>query len=75
MSSVPPLPPSLPTTKWIKARASISSGACVELARVGETIALRDSKNPDAAPHHYTQAEMIAFFDGVRNGEFDHLLR
>ncbi len=71
MSSVPPAQQS---AVWIKASASISNGACVELARVDGMIALRDSKDTALAPHHYTRAEMLAFFDGVRKGEFDHLL-
>jgi hypothetical protein len=71
MSSVPPAQSSV---IWIKASASISNGACVELAKIDGMIALRDSKDPGRAAHHYTRAEMIAFFDGVREGEFDHLL-
>jgi hypothetical protein len=59
---------------WVKARASLASNACVELARVDEMIAVRDSKNPEDAPHYYTKAEINAFFDGVRNGEFNFLL-
>lgn len=60
--------------QWIKASASLASNACVELARVDGMIALRDSKNLDLLPHVYTEAEIAAFFDGVRRGEFDHLL-
>lgn len=65
---------SRPSPMWIKARASMASGACVELAQVDDMIALRDSKNPEVAPLYYTVAEITAFFDGVRKGEFDHLL-
>jgi hypothetical protein len=59
---------------WIKARASLGAGACVEVAAIGERIALRDSKNPDTPPLYYTKAEIRAFLDGARNGEFDHLV-
>jgi hypothetical protein len=60
--------------KWIKATTSMGCGACVELARDGTMIALRDSKNPEVPPLRYTMAEIAAFLDGVRKGEFDHLI-
>lgn len=71
---VSPASPGRPTPTWIKARASIANNACVELAKIGEMIAVRDSKRPELPPHQYTRLEILAFFDGVRNGEFDHLL-
>jgi Domain of unknown function (DUF397) len=61
--------------RWTKSSRSIAANACVELARAGEFIALRDSKNPDIAPFHYTFAEFDAFLYGAKRGEFDHLLR
>ncbi|MCO1657272.1 DUF397 domain-containing protein [Pseudonocardia sp. S2-4] len=59
---------------WIKASASYGNGACVELAKINGMIALRDSKNPGTPPLMYTVAELRAFLDGARKGEFDHLL-
>jgi len=59
---------------WIKSSRSVGSGACVELARDGDMIALRDSKNPGIAPFRYTHDEISAFLAGVKLGEFDHLL-
>jgi hypothetical protein len=58
---------------WIKASRSYGIGECVELAADGDLIALRDSKDPDVYLH-FTRPEMAAFLDGVRRGEFDHLL-
>ena len=58
---------------WIKARRSYGLGECVELAADGDMIALRDSKDP-AVRLHFTRAELAAFLDGARRGEFDHLL-
>jgi uncharacterized protein DUF397 len=58
---------------WIKASKSYSSGACVELAPYGETILLRDSKNPNVLLS-YSPAEIDAFIDGAKRGEFDHLI-
>jgi hypothetical protein len=60
--------------KWIKSSLSISSGACVELAASGDLIALRDSKNPDLAPFYYSHAEISAFLQAAKQGEFDHLV-
>ena len=59
---------------WIKSSRSMATGACVELAAVGDQIALRDSKNPDANPLLITRLELDAFLDGAKRGEFDHLL-
>ena len=59
---------------WVKSSQSVGTGACVELAVVGNFIALRDSKNPDIAPFYYTHTEMSAFLHGAKQGEFDHLL-
>ena len=53
----------------------MGTGACVELARDGEMIALRDSKNPDIAPFRYTNREIAAFLVGAKRGEFDHLVQ
>ena len=68
------IPPEQSGLHWIKAIRSVGANACVELARAGNMIALRDSKTPHV---HllYTQAEVEAFLDGAKNGEFDHLLR
>jgi hypothetical protein len=59
--------------QWIKALRSMGANACVELARDGEMIALRDSKNP-SVELWYTRVEIEAFLDGAKKGEFDHLL-
>jgi hypothetical protein len=58
---------------WIKASRSVGANACVELARAGDMIALRDSKNP-AIQLFYTRTEIAAFLDGAKRGEFDHLV-
>lgn len=58
---------------WFKSSFSGGIGACVEFARFGQIIALRDSKDPDVHLH-YTHAEVAAFIRGAKAGEFDHLL-
>jgi len=60
--------------KWRKASASNGNGQCVELAPMGDGIALRDSKAPDGAVLLFTRAEIAAFLDGARAGEFDDLV-
>jgi hypothetical protein len=59
---------------WIKSSRSYGIGECVELAADGDMVALRDSKNPAVAHFRFTRAEMAAFLDGARRGEFDHLV-
>lgn len=59
--------------QWIKASRSYGGGACFELARDGELIALRNSRDPNVVLR-YTFDELAAFLDGAKRGEFDHLL-
>jgi hypothetical protein len=58
---------------WTKSSKSISGGACVELAAADEDILVRNSRQPTQVIR-YTRAEILAFFDAVRDREFDHLL-
>ncbi|HEX6075368.1 MAG TPA: DUF397 domain-containing protein [Micromonosporaceae bacterium] len=63
------------TTRWVKARSSGGNGGnCIELRRNGEVIELRDSKDAGGPVLRFWPAELNAFLDGARNGEFDHLL-
>lgn len=59
---------------WIKASKSYGGNACVELAPCGEAILLRHSKSPNVLLS-YSWAEIDAFIDGAKRGEFDHLVR
>ena len=57
---------------WIKSSLSAHNGNCVEVAGLtGDTIRVRDSKNPLGGILNFTPAEWDAFIGGVRNGEFD----
>lgn len=67
--------PGRPPVRWIKASKSAYADACVELAPAEEGfIALRDSKDPEGPVLRFTEAELDAFIDGAKRGEFDHLL-
>lgn len=57
---------------WKKASASVSAGECVEIAVLdGETIGVRDSKDPDGAVLRFSRGEFRAFVAGVVGREFD----
>jgi hypothetical protein len=59
---------------WRKAAASNPNGACVEVAPLADgEIAMRNSRHPAGPALIYTRAEIAAFLDGVKNGEFDDL--
>lgn len=48
-----------------------ANGGCVEFARIGEKIAIRDSKHADSAVLTYDREEWRSFIEGVKAGEFD----
>jgi hypothetical protein len=60
---------------WLKSRHSNPSGNCVEVACLptGE-IAVRNSRFPTGPALLYTQAEIAAFLQGAKDGEFDYVL-
>lgn len=59
--------------KFRKASKSMFMGDnfCVEVAIAGDSVALRDSKDPSAGHHIFSHGEWDAFIDGVKKGEFD----
>ena len=67
-------PPQQSGLTWIKASRCHATNACVELAAAGEQIAVRNSQRPDT---HilYAHAEISAWLDGAKRGEFDHLVK
>lgn len=62
------------TAVWRKSTKTQQSGQCVEVARVGDAIGVRDSKDPHGPILTFTLGEFAAFLDGAVHGEFDDLI-
>lgn len=56
---------------WV--RAACNSSACVEAAREGDQILVRDSKDPAGPVLHFDTDEFGAFVAAVKTGDFDTL--
>lgn len=63
--------PDLSRAHWRTSSHSSGNGACVEVAEIGDIIAVRDSKDPGGPKLAFTAPEWEAFTAGVRGGEFD----
>jgi hypothetical protein len=59
---------------WIKASASQGFGMCVEVASHPDGVAIRHSLSPEDGALLFARGEFRAFLDGVKKGEFDHLM-
>jgi hypothetical protein len=57
---------------WVKSSLSFSNGNCVEVANLsGDTVGVRNSRDPEGPVLRFTPDEWHAFLGGARNGEFD----
>jgi hypothetical protein len=61
--------------RWRKSSYSGSNGACVEVADLGENVAVRNSNQPDAGTLTFTTPVMRAFIDTCKSGQLDQLGR
>ncbi|WDZ87401.1 DUF397 domain-containing protein [Micromonospora cathayae] len=53
----------LPTAEWRKSSHSGDEGACVEMAVIPPTVAIRDSKDPDGPVLLFAPTAWAAFAD------------
>jgi hypothetical protein len=66
---------SLADAAWQKATYSNPTGNCFELAKLPDgRIAVRNSRYPSGPALVYERAELAAFLDGAKAGEFDGML-
>jgi hypothetical protein len=63
--------PASADVQWRKSSYSNASNQCVEVARIGGGVAVRDSKNPGGGHLTISVAGWGAFLDGVRHGSYD----
>jgi Domain of unknown function (DUF397) len=59
-----------PEPEWRRSTAC-SATTCVEVATIGDTIAIRDSKDPESPILSYSRRDWQAFISRVKRGEFD----
>jgi hypothetical protein len=50
-----------------------NGGTCVEIAATDDGVLVRNSNRPDAGTIAFTRAELAAWIDGCKAGEFDDL--
>lgn len=52
--------------EWRKSSTSAGSGECVEVAKRGVSILVRDSRNPSSAVLSFGREQWVAFLSRVR---------
>lgn len=66
-------PASIDSLAWRKSVRSGYQGNCVELAVAGESVAVRNSRDPHGTVLAFPAAGVAAFLASIKNGELDDL--
>jgi len=62
--------------RWWKSGRSSAQGNCVETAKLsGDEVAVRNSRHAEGPALIFSQAEVRAFLEGVKDGDFDDLVQ
>ncbi|MDX3763546.1 DUF397 domain-containing protein [Streptomyces sp. AK02-04a] len=65
----------LGTEGWEKPWSGTNGGSCVEAKRLpDDSVAFRQSTDPDGPALVYTRDEMISFLEGAKSGQADFLV-
>lgn len=64
--------PDLSSAVWRTSSRSTQNGNCVEVARVGGAVAVRDSKDRTGPALVVGRDGWAALLAGIRRGDFDH---
>ena len=59
----------LSRAKWHKSRRSSATGQCVEVAYLGQAVAVRDSKDPDGPKLTFTCNEWASFVSSLKDSD------
>jgi hypothetical protein len=63
--------PDLSAVTWRTSTRSGANGNCVEVAKLRDAVAVRDSKHPTGPALVFTPNDWAAFISEVKEGEFD----
>ena len=63
--------PVLPSNEWRKSTRSSGNGNCVEFADLGESVAVRDTKDRTGPALRFTPDGWRVFVAGTKRGDFD----
>jgi len=59
----------LSAARWRKSSHSSGDGQCVEVARLDQAVAVRDSKSPNGPNLIFTRHDWSAFMRGLKEGD------